>query len=187
MTGLYREIERPLSYILYDMERIGIRIRPEALKQYSTELGEQADALAAKIYEQCGEEFNISSPKQLGVILFEKLGMPGGKKTKTGYSTAAGVLEKLAPDYPVVDDILQYRAVTKLKSTYADGLTAFVASDGRIHTSFNQTITATGRISSTDPNLQNIPMKTEMGKKIRKAFIPSEGMCSSMRTTPRSS
>ena len=109
------------------------------------------------------------------MILFEKLGMPGGKKTKTGYSTAAGVLEKLAPDYPVVDDILQYRAVTKLKSTYADGLTAFVAPDGRIHTSFNQTITATGRISSTDPNLQNIPMKTEMGKKIRKAFIPSEG------------
>ena len=170
MTGLYREIERPLSYILYDMERIGIRIRPEELKHYSTELGEQADALAAKIYEECGEEFNISSPKQLGAILFEKLGMPGGKKTKTGYSTAAGVLEKLAPDYPVVDDILQYRAVTKLKSTYADGLTAFVASDGRIHTSFNQTITATGRISSTDPNLQNIP-----------------GIYSSMRTTPRSS
>ena len=176
MTGLYREIERPLSYILYDMERIGIRIRPEELKHYSTELGEQADALAAKIYEECGEEFNISSPKQLGAILFEKLGMPGGKKTKTGYSTAAGVLEKLAPDYPVVDDILQYRAVTKLKSTYADGLTAFVASDGRIHTSFNQTITATGRISSTDPNLQNIPMTTEMGKTIRKAFIPSEGV-----------
>ena len=175
MTGLYREIERPLSYILFDMERIGVRIRPEALKQYSAALGEQADALAAKIYEECGEEFNISSPKQLGVILFEKLGMPGGKKTRTGYSTAAGVLEKLAPDYPVVNDILQYRAVTKLKSTYADGLTAFVASDGRIHTSFNQTITATGRISSTDPNLQNIPMKTEMGKKIRKAFIPSEG------------
>ena len=102
--------------------------------------------------------------------------MPGGKKTKTGYSTAAGVLEKLASEYPVVNDILEYRAVTKLKSTYADGLTAFVAEDGRIHTSFNQTITATGRISSTDPNLQNIPMKTEMGKKIRKAFIPSDGM-----------
>ena len=175
MTGLYREIERPLCYILYDMERIGVRIKPQALTQYSTALGEQADALAAKIYEACGEEFNISSPKQLGVILFEKLGMPGGKKTRTGYSTAAGVLEKLAPDYPVVNDILEYRAVTKLKSTYADGLMAYVASDGRIHTSFNQTITATGRISSTEPNLQNIPMKTEMGKKIRKAFIPSEG------------
>ena len=176
MTALYRHIERPLSFILYDMERIGIRIRPSALAEYSAQLGEEADALSAKIYEACGETFNIASPKQLGVILFEKLGMPGGKKTKTGYSTAAGVLEKLAPDYPVVDDILKYRAVTKLKSTYADGLTAFVAPDGRIHTSFNQTITATGRISSTDPNLQNIPMKTEMGKKIRKAFIPSEGM-----------
>ena len=176
MTKLYREIERPLSYILYDMERIGIRIRPEALTEYSAQLGKQADALAARIYEACGEEFNIASPKQLGAILFDKLGMPGGKKTKTGYSTAAGVLEKLAPDYPVVSDILQYRAVTKLKSTYADGLMAYVASDGRIHTSFNQTITATGRISSTDPNLQNIPMKTEMGKKIRKAFIPGEGM-----------
>ena len=176
MISLYRQIERPLCYILHDMERIGIRIRPEALKEYSGQLGKQADELAERIYKACGEEFNIASPKQLGVILFEKLGMPGGKKTKTGYSTAAGVLEKLAPDYPVVDDILQYRAVTKLKSTYADGLAAYVAKDGRIHTSFNQTITATGRISSTDPNLQNIPMKTEMGKKIRKAFIPAEGM-----------
>ncbi len=176
MMPLYKDIERPLSYILYDMERIGIRIRPEALREYSIQLGEQADALAAGIYEACGEQFNIASPKQLGAILFGKLGMPGGKKTKTGYSTAAGVLEKLASEYPVVNDILEYRAVTKLKSTYADGLTAFVAEDGRIHTSFNQTITATGRISSTDPNLQNIPMKTEMGKKIRKAFIPSDGM-----------
>lgn len=176
MMPLYRDIELPLSYILYDMERIGIRLKPEALKEYSAQLGEQAESLAESIYAACGEEFNISSPKQLGAILFEKMGMPGGKKTKTGYSTAAGVLEKLAPDYPVVNDILQYRAVTKLKSTYADGLTAFVAEDGRIHTSFNQTITATGRISSTDPNLQNIPMKTEMGKKIRKAFVPSEGM-----------
>ena len=173
---MYREIERPLSYVLYDMERIGVRIRPEALSEYSAQLGKQADALAARIYEACGEEFNIASPKQLGVILFEKLGMPGGKKTKTGYSTAAGVLEKLAPEYPVVNDILDYRAVTKLKSTYADGLTSYVASDGRIHTRFNQTITATGRLSSTEPNLQNIPMKTEMGKKIRKAFIPAEGM-----------
>ena len=176
MMPLYQNIERPLSYILYDMERIGIRLQPQALTEYSARLGEQADALAAGIYKACGEEFNIASPKQLGAILFEKLGMPGGKKTKTGYSTAAGVLEKLAPDYPVVNDILQYRAVTKLKSTYADGLTSFVAEDGRIHTSFNQTITATGRISSTDPNLQNIPMKTEMGKKIRKAFIPADGM-----------
>ena len=176
MAALYREIERPVSYILHDMERIGVRIRPEALSEYSAQLGEQADRLAAKIYEECGEEFNISSPKQLGAVLFEKLRMPGGKKTKTGYSTAADVLEKLAADYPVVSDILQYRAVTKLKSTYADGLAAFIAADGRIHTKFNQTITATGRLSSTEPNLQNIPMKTEMGKKIRKAFVPPEGM-----------
>ena len=176
MMPLYREIERPVSYILYDMERIGVRIRPEALSEYSAQLGEQAEKLAARIYEACGEEFNIASPKQLGVILFEKLHMPGGKKTKTGYSTAADVLEKLAPDYPVVNDILQYRAVTKLKSTYADGLASYIAADGRIHTRFNQTITATGRLSSTEPNLQNIPMKTEMGKQIRKAFVPSEGM-----------
>ena len=176
MGPLYTEIERPVSYILYDMERIGVRLKPEALSEYSAQLGEQAEVLAKRIYEACGEEFNISSPKQLGAILFEKLRMPGGKKTKTGYSTAADVLEKLAPDYPVVNDILQYRAVTKLKSTYADGLTAFIAADGRIHTRFNQTITATGRLSSTEPNLQNIPMKTEMGKKIRKAFVPQDGM-----------
>ena len=176
MEPLYREIERPVSYILYDMERIGIRIRQETLSEYSAQLKEAADELAKKIYEACGEEFNISSPKQLGAVLFEKLHLPGGKKTKTGYSTAADVLEKLAPDYPVVNDILEYRAVTKLKSTYADGLTAFAAPDGRIHTRFNQTITATGRLSSTEPNLQNIPMKTEMGRQIRKAFVPTEGM-----------
>ena len=176
MLSLYKEIERPLSFVLYDMERIGIRLQPEALHEYSAQLGERIDVLTKEIYEACGEEFNIASPKQLGVILFEKMGLPGGKKTKTGYSTAADVLEKLAPDYPVVDKILEYRALTKLKSTYADGLTAFVAGDGRIHTSFNQTITATGRISSTDPNLQNIPMKTELGKKIRKAFVPADGM-----------
>ena len=176
MLPLFENIERPLSYILCDMERIGVRLQPRALEEYSAQLGARADVLTREIYEACGEEFNISSPKQLGVILFEKLGLPGGKKTKTGYSTAADVLEKLAPDYPVVDKILEYRGLTKLKSTYADGLTAYVADDGRIHTSFNQTITATGRISSTDPNLQNIPMKTELGKQIRKAFVPAEGM-----------
>ncbi len=175
MWDLYRQIERPLTYVLYDMERIGIRIQPQALATYSEELGDKAEELTQKIYAETGEEFNIASPKQLGTVLFEHMGLPGGKKTKTGYSTAAGVLEKLAPEYPVVNDILEYRGITKLKSTYADGLMAFVASDGRIHTSFNQTITATGRISSTEPNLQNIPMKTEMGKRIRKAFIPSDG------------
>lgn len=175
MADLYRKIERPLTYVLYDMERIGITIHPEALRQYSEKLGVRIAELENKIYEETGETFNIASPKQLGHILFEKMGLPGGKKTKTGYSTAAGVLEKLAPYYPVVNDILEYRALTKLKSTYADGLTAFVTEDGKIHTTFKQTITATGRLSSADPNLQNIPMRTELGKQIRKAFVPVSG------------
>ncbi|WP_130836773.1 DNA polymerase I [Lachnoclostridium sp. Marseille-P6806] len=175
MLRLYEEIELPLSFILYDMQRLGIRILPEALRQYSAELGEQAERLEKKIYEATGETFNIASPKQLGEILFEKMGIPGGKRTRTGWSTAADILTKLAPDYPVIQDILDYRAVTKLKSTYADGLAAFVGEDLRIHTSFNQTITATGRISSNDPNLQNIPMRTEMGRLIRRAFVPRDG------------
>ncbi|MCC8081275.1 MAG: DNA polymerase I, partial [Lachnospiraceae bacterium] len=127
------------------------------------------------IYDRAGEVFNINSPKQLGVILFEKLHMPNGKKTKTGYSTAADVLDKLAPDYPIVSEILEYRQMTKLKSTYAEGLSACIAADERIHTTFNQTITATGRLSSTDPNLQNIPIRMEMGRLIRKVFIPENG------------
>lgn len=122
-----------------------------------------------------GENFNINSPKQLGVILFEKLQMPHAKKTKTGYSTAADVLEKLAPEFPIVDKILEYRQLTKLKSTYADGLANYIAPDGRIHGTFNQTITATGRISSTEPNLQNIPVRMELGRLIRKVFVPQEG------------
>ena len=128
-----------------------------------------------EIYEQAGEEFNINSPKQLGVILFEKLQMPNGKKTKTGYSTAASVLEKLAPDYPIVSEILEYRQLAKLKSTYADGLVTYISEDGRIHGTFNQTITATGRISSTEPNLQNIPIRMELGRMIRKVFLPKDG------------
>ena len=122
-----------------------------------------------------GENFNINSPKQLGVILFEKLQMPHAKKTKTGYSTAADVLEKLAPEFPIVDKILEYRQLTKLKSTYADGLANYIGPDGRIHGTFNQTITATGRISSTEPNLQNIPVRMELGRLIRKVFVPQEG------------
>ena len=125
--------------------------------------------------ELAGEEFNINSPKQLGVILFEKLQMPNGKKTKTGYSTSAEVLDKLANDYPIVADILEYRQLTKLKSTYADGLLNYVDESGKIHTTFNQTITATGRLSSTDPNLQNIPIRIELGKLIRRVFHPMEG------------
>ncbi len=175
MWELYTQIERPLTFILSDMESLGIRIQPEALKAYSDSLGGRIDELEQQIYRETGETFNIASPKQLGEVLFEKMGLPGGKKTKTGYSTAAGVLEKLAPDYPVVNDILEYRGLTKLRSTYADGLMAYVADDRRIHTTLRQTITATGRISSTDPNLQNIPMKTDLGRQIRKAFIPREG------------
>ena len=175
MWDLYTGIERPLTFILADMERLGIRIQPRALREYSESLSVRIDELEQKIYQETGENFNIDSPKQLGEILFEKMGLPGGKKTKTGYSTAAGVLEKLAPDYPVVNDILEYRGLTKLRSTYADGLMAYVADDQRIHTTLNQTITATGRISSTDPNLQNIPMKTDLGRQIRKAFVPSDG------------
>lgn len=128
-----------------------------------------------KIYEEAGETFNINSPKQLGVILFDKMGLKGGKKTKTGYSTSAEVLEKLAPECPLVADILEYRQLAKLKSTYADGLAAYIEPDGRIHTTFQQTITATGRLSSVEPNLQNIPIRMELGRQIRKVFIPREG------------
>ena len=175
MEKLYREVELPLSYVLYCMEREGIRADAGALKVYGDELAAQISVLEKKIYEAAGEEFNINSPKQLAEILFEKMHLPGGKKTKTGYSTSAEVLEKLAPDVPFVRDVLEYRTYAKLKSTYADGLATFIASDGRIHTKFNQTITATGRLSSTDPNLQNIPMRTELGRKIRKVFTPKEG------------
>ena len=137
------------------MEREGIGIDADALKEYGTQLAGSITEYEQKIYKEAGEGFNINSPKQLGVILFEKMQLPNGKKTKTGYSTAADVLDKLAPDYPIVADILEYRKLSKLKSTYADGLANFIDETGKIHTSFNQTITATGRLSSTDPNLQN--------------------------------
>lgn len=175
MLSLYEKIEMPLTYVLYDMEKEGVLTEGAALKEYSLVLGRQIEELEQRIYAQVGETFNINSPKQLGEILFEKMGLKGGKKTKTGYSTAADVLEKLATDNPVVADILEYRGLAKLKSTYADGLTEFIGEDGRIHSSFNQMITATGRISSTEPNLQNIPMRTEMGRMIRKVFVAKEG------------
>lgn len=175
MKSLFTEIEMPLSYVLYDMETSGIIARREELKVYGDMLYEQIVVLEQRIYEQAGEQFNINSPKQMGEVLFDRLGLPGAKKTKTGYSTNAEVLEKLAGDYPIVKDILEYRGLAKLKSTYADGLANFIEEDGRIHTNFNQTITATGRISSTEPNLQNIPMKTELGRQIRKVFVPREG------------
>ncbi len=175
MLSLFENIEMPLSLVLYDMEKEGVMIRPEELKSYGENLAEKIAQLETTIYELAGEQFNINSPKQLGEILFEKLQIPGGKKTKTGYSTAADVLEKLAPDYPLVASVLEYRGLAKLKSTYADGLAVFVDENNRIHSNFNQTITATGRISSTEPNLQNIPMRMELGRLIRKVFVPREG------------
>ncbi|MGN0354056.1 MAG: DNA polymerase I [Muricoprocola sp.] len=175
MEELYLSIELPLTYSLYHMEREGIRACSDTLREYSEELAVQIRKLEGEIYQEAGEEFNINSPKQLGVILFEKMKLPGGKKTKSGFSTAADVLEKLACEYPIVEKILDYRQVAKLKSTYADGLVNFIQPDGRIHGKFNQTVTATGRISSTDPNLQNIPIRTEMGRLFRKVFVPKEG------------
>ena len=175
MRQLYEDIELPLVYVLHDMEKEGIRVKREELARYGEKLQVRIEELEKIIYDRAGEKFNINSPKQLGVILFEKMGLPGGKKTKTGYSTAADVLEKLAPDHAIVSDILEYRQLTKLKSTYADGLAGYIGEDGRIHSSFNQTITATGRISSTEPNLQNIPIRMELGRLIRKVFVPEEG------------
>ena len=175
MENLFYNMEMPLSYILYSMEREGIIARKEELKAYGDKLLVRISELEKTIYEAAGCEFNINSPKQLGEVLFEKMGLPAEKKTKSGYSTAADVLEKLAPDHKIVADILEYRGLAKLKSTYADGLSAYIEEDGRIHTNFNQTITATGRISSTEPNLQNIPMRTELGRLIRKVFVPKEG------------
>lgn len=175
MDRLFFEIEMPLVFTLYDMEQAGVKVEAEALKAYGDQLGIRLVELEKEIYEMAGEEFNINSPKQLGVLLFDKLGMPHAKKTKTGYSTAADVLDKLAPDYPIVAKILEYRQLAKLKSTYADGLAGFIGADGRIHGKFNQTITATGRISSTEPNLQNIPVRMELGRLIRKVFVPKEG------------
>ena len=175
MEELFTKIEMPLVFALYHMEKNGVRVNSDALKEYGDQLAVHIQALEKDIYEEAGETFNINSPKQLGVILFEKMQIPGGKKTKTGYSTAADVLEKLAPDHPIVSKILEYRQYAKLKSTYADGLAAYIGPDGRIHGKFNQTITATGRISSTEPNLQNIPVRTELGRMIRKVFVPEEG------------
>jgi DNA polymerase-1 len=174
MDRLMTEIEMPLTLVLYDMEREGVIAKREELKAYGEALMSRIGELETSIHEKAGKEFNILSPKQLGEILFDDMKLPGGKKTKTGYSTAADVLEKLAPEYPIVSEILEYRGLTKLKSTYADGLASCIASDGRIHTSFNQTITATGRISSTNPNLQNIPMRMELGRRIRKVFVPAK-------------
>ncbi len=172
---LFEGIEMPLVFTLYDMEQRGILVEKDALHEYGEKLGAQIKILEKEIYEAAGEEFNINSPKQLGVILFEKMHLPFGKKTKTGYSTSAEVLEKLRFEDPIIDKVLEYRQLTKLKSTYADGLEGYIREDGRIHSTFNQTITATGRISSTEPNLQNIPIRMELGRQIRKVFVPAKG------------
>ena len=175
MEDLYRTMEMPLVWTLFGMEQEGVRVDAQALKSYGDELAVRIGELETRIYKEAGETFNINSPKQLGVILFDKMGLKGGKKIKTGYSTSAEVLEKLAPECPFVADILEYRQLTKLKSTYADGLTAYIGPDERIHTTFQQTITATGRLSSVEPNLQNIPIRMELGRQIRKVFIPKDG------------
>lgn len=176
MKKLFDEIEMPLLFVLADMEAAGIRVEREELKNYGDALVSRIEVLEKGIYELAGEEFNINSPKQLGVILFEKLNLPFAKKTKTGYSTSADILEKLADKDPIIPMILEYRQLTKLKSTYADGLAAYIdPKDERIHGRFNQTITATGRISSTEPNLQNIPVRMELGRMIRKVFVPEPG------------
>ena len=175
MYELYRNIELPTVFVLDYMEKAGIKVDSSALKDYGVMLEEKIQKLEQEIYEEAGCEFNINSPKQLGEILFDKMMLPGAKKTKTGYSTNVDVLNKLKNDYPIVANVLDYRQVAKLKSTYADGLASYISSDGRIHGTFNQTITATGRISSTEPNLQNIPMRTDLGRSIRKVFVPKEG------------
>lgn len=175
MYRLFTEIEMPLIYSLYRMERAGIRVERQRLKEYGGRLQVRIEQAEKKICKETGESFNINSPKQLGEVLFGHMALPGGKKTKSGYSTAADVLEKLADDYPVVRLILDYRQLTKLNSTYAEGLAAYIGPDERIHGTFNQTITATGRISSTEPNLQNIPVRMELGREIRRIFVPEEG------------
>lgn len=172
---LYRKIELPLIFTLSDMEKIGMEMDRDSLLAYGQVLEKEMKGLESRIYEEAGETFNINSPKQLSTILFEKMAIPGGKKTKTGFSTAADVLERLAPWNPIIAHILDYRKYSKLKSTYVDGLSECLAEDGRVHSTFQQKVTATGRISSTNPNLQNIPVRMELGKKIRKVFHPAEG------------
>ena len=174
LMELYRDVELPLAAILAEMELTGVAVDVEQLGNLSITLDVDIREVARKIYDQAGEEFNIGSPKQLQVILFEKLGLQASKKTKTGYSTSASALEELAVDYPIVADILHYRELTKIKSTYSDSLPKLInPRTGRIHTSLNQAVTATGRLSSSDPNLQNIPIRSELGREIRKAFIAS--------------
>ncbi len=173
--ALYNDIEYPSMYVLASMERYGVRADAQFLKDFGNNIDQKIEVLSDEITRLAGEEFNINSTKQLGVILFEKLGLSSGKKTKSGYSTSADVLEKIKDQHEIVPAILEYRKLTKLKSTYVEGLLQTIRKDGRIHSTFNQTVTATGRISSTEPNLQNIPARSSEGREIRKAFIPEDG------------
>lgn len=173
--ALYREIELPLLRVLFDMELIGFRADADVLRELSVEYTGRLNSLSARIFEMAGESFNINSTKQLGSVLFEKLGLPHGRKTKTGYSTDIDVLENLREQHEIIPLIMEYRQIQKIKSTYTDGLLALIQPEGRIHTTFKQTVTATGRISSVEPNLQNIPVRTDEGRNIRRAFIPAEG------------
>ncbi|NCC67107.1 MAG: DNA polymerase I [Clostridia bacterium] len=175
MAELYSTVELPLCRVLADMEREGFMVDRLALSQFGKLLSLRIDELQSEIWQLSGGQFNINSPKQLGEILFEKLMLPGGKKTKTGWSTNVDVLEGLRGKHPIIDKILEYRQYSKLKSTYADGLLKVIGPDGRIHTSFQMTVTATGRLSSTEPNLQNIPVRTELGAEIRKMFVAKKG------------
>ena len=170
LQKVYYEIELPLCRVLSEMEWNGIDVDASALKEFGKELKVRIDALVKEIYGLAGEDFNINSPMQLGTILFEKMGLPAGKKTKKGYSTNAEILEKLAPDYPIVEKVLEFRTLSKLNSTYVEGLLPLIGRDGRIHAHFQQTVTATGRISCTEPNLQNIPVRQELGRQLRKVF-----------------
>ncbi len=175
LAKLEREVELPLLKVLYGMEEIGFMTDEKVLAELHVRFTDAAASLEARIYEAAGERFNILSTKQLGRILFEKLGLPSGKKTKTGYSTDADTLEAIAPLHPIVDEVLKYRFLTKLDSTFVEGMLKQRDANGRIHSRFMQCVTATGRISSTEPNLQNIPVRTPEGREIRKAFVPSEG------------
>ena len=175
MWELYQTAELPLCRVLAEMELAGCRVDARALADFGEDLSRRAAELEQRIYDMAGESFNINSPKQLGEILFGKLGLPHGKKTKTGWSTNADVLEKLRYEAPIVDAVLEYRQFTKLKSTYADGLLKAIDPDGRVRTNFQMTVTATGRLSSTEPNLQNIPTRTDLGSEIRRMFVPADG------------
>lgn len=172
---LYFDIELPLCQVLAEMERAGFLVDRKALADFGESLTAGIDALQRGIWELAGHEFNINSPKQLGEVLFDELMLPAGKKTKTGWSTNADILEKLIGKHPIIGDILEYRMLTKLKSTYADGLLKVISTDGRIHTNFRMTVTATGRLSSTEPNLQNIPVRRELGAQIRRMFVAAPG------------